>query len=279
MGDFALIDSYLGDLRKAVSWRPDSDDVIAELADHLQVAVEREVALGVDPVEAQRNSISRFGETRLVSRALASTYAGGVAVPTQRTRIYGLMGMVGAVSMLAFSTIMLIYTVPMLERNGLTGTDTTWPVFAISFLGFAGIPLLILGLKERHGGTMGRWAWLAIGLAGASAIVMVAPWMLPVGAVLAGLGTLVAGFHVLGEGRSPRVPTLLFSSGLLMSVAAWVIASQFGGVRDYWGDLVMPRVVASATIVALFVPGYFLVGRWLHSETAVNEPEAPVVTS
>ena len=283
MGDFALIEGYIDTFRKTVSWRPDFDDVVAELTDHLMVSVETEIAIGVDPIEAQRMSLDRFGEPRLVSRAFASTHVGGVAVPTVKTRRYGLFGMIGAVAMLGFFIAMLVTTVPMLEREGMTGNelDPLWQLWvAGSFLGFAGVALLILGIKERHGGTMGRWAWVSFGLAAAAAIVMIAPWMVPVGALLAGLATLIAGSHMLGEGRAPRFAAVLFSSGLLVAMAAWIVIQQIGvGVRDYWGDPVLPRIVAYATVISLFVPGYFLVGRWLYSETAVEEPETPLVAS
>lgn len=282
MGDFALIDSYLSTFHKAVSWRPDSDDVLAELTDHLMVSVEREIAFGADPVDAQRRSLEKFGEPRIVSRAFASTHAGGVAVPTEKTKRYGLLGMIGSASMLVLVIMLLVQTVPMLEVAGLTGADLDpWPLWvAVSFIGFAGVPLLVLGLKDRHGGTMGRWAWVAFGLATAGAIVMIAPWMLPGGALLAGVATLIVGAHMLGEGRSPRLPSALFASGLLIALAAWVVVQLAGaGVRDYWGDLVLPRVVAFAAIGILFVPGYFLIGRWLYTEPAADESETPLVAS
>jgi hypothetical protein len=280
MGDFALIESYLDTLRQAVAWRPDSDEVIAELADHLQVSVEREMAVGVDPIDAQRLSLQRFGEPRLVSRAFASTHAGGVALPTEKTRRYGLLEMIGALAMLAFFIVLLVETVPMLERSGMTGSDAGWYWFVLSFAGFAGIPLLILGIKERHGGTMGRWAWVAVGLGVAGAVVMIAPWMVPVGALLSGSAALITGAHMLGEGRSPRMPTVLFSSGLLIAVAFWVGMEQVGGgVRDYWGDAVLPRVIAYAAVILLFIPGYFILGRWLNAETAADEAQPPLVAS
>ena len=280
MGNFALIDSYLDTLRKTVEWRPDSYDVIAELADHLTVSVEREIAVGVDPIDAQHSSLDRFGESRLVSRAFASTHAGGVAVPTEKTKKYGLFGMIGAGSMLVFFITLLVRTIPMLERSGMTDEsvipDALW--VASSFIGFAGIPMLILGIKDRHGGTMGRWAWVAFGLAAAGAVVMILPWMVPVGALIAGVAALITGAHMLGEGRSPRFATVLFTTGLLISVGVWVATDLVGdGVRDYWGDQVLPRVISFAAAIALFIPGYFLVGRWLYSETPVEEPEPPSV--
>ena len=132
--------------------------------------------------------------------------------------------------------------------------DALW--FASSFFGFVGVPLLILGIKDRHGGTMGRWAWVAFGLAAAGAVVMIMPWMVPFGLLLAGLGALIAGAHMLGEGRSPRFATVLFSAGLLISLGVWVATDLVGdSVRDYWGDQVLPRVISFAAAIALFVPG------------------------
>ncbi|MGD2061155.1 MAG: hypothetical protein PVF87_09840 [Acidimicrobiia bacterium] len=201
-------------------------------------------------------------------------------MPTEKTRRYGLLEMIGALAMLAFFIVLLVETVPMLERSGMTGSDAGWYWFVLSFAGFAGIPLLILGIKERHGGTMGRWAWVAVGLGVAGAVVMIAPWMVPVGALLSGSAALITGAHMLGEGRSPRMPTVLFSSGLLIAVAFWVGMEQVGGgVRDYWGDAVLPRVIAYAAVILLFIPGYFILGRWLNAETAADEAQPPLVAS
>ncbi len=83
---------------------------------------------------------------------------------------------------------------------------------------------------------------------------------------------------MLGEGRSPRFATVLYSSGLLISLGLWVVAELVGnGTRDYWGDQVLPRIIAFAVMIPIFIPGYFLIGRWLYSETPVVAPETPSV--
>ena len=284
MGQFTLIDSYLETLRKTVAWRPDSDDVVAELTDHLLVSVEREIAVGVDPIDAQRASLDRFGESRLVSRAFASTYLGGVAVPTQLTKRSGLIGMIGAGAMLAFFFLLLVQNVPLLERDGLATQDIVplgvWRV--VYAVAFGGAAVLIYGIKQRHGGVLGKQAWVGFGLAMAGAVFAVLDaWILvsPV-ALFTGLGALIIGLSMLREDLSPRFATTLFTVGLLLSLGIWAGIEIAGiGTTDVHGDAILPRVVAFATMGVVFVPGYFLLGRWLHGESAVDEVDSPLIAS
>lgn len=280
MGQFALIDTYMDVLRQSVDWRPDSDDVVAELTDHLTVSVEREIALGIDPVDAQRVSLDRFGEPRLVSRAFASTYSGGVAVPTQFTKRSGLVAMIGAGSMLVFLIAWIIQIAPALERDGIAPADILpYAVWGpLSVVAFGGVALLVLGLKKRHGGSLGPWAWVSFGLAAASTVPMVAPWMIFVGAPLTGLAALIIGVLMLREGAAPTLATVMFTTGLLLSVGIWVITDLTNiGTTDYWGEPVLSRIVAFGAMGVLFVPGYFLLGRWLHGESAVDEVDTPLI--
>ncbi len=87
--DHDLIDGYLMELRRALRWRADLDDVCAEVEDHLRENAERLVATGVAPAEAQRRTLECFGDLGMVARSFAATPSGGLAVPTTFTRRSG----------------------------------------------------------------------------------------------------------------------------------------------------------------------------------------------
>ena len=283
MGDFALIDSYLETFRKSVEWRPDADDVVAEAADHLFVAVERGMAVGLDSTAAQRSSLHRFGEPRLVSGAFASTASGGVAVPTQFTKKAGLIGMIGAGLLLLFGVVSIVQQVPLLERNGMT-PDEFLPALILTWVAsigaFAAIAILTWGLIERHGGALGNWGKIGIVLAIGAAVVMTSPWMIGVGSMVGGLSALIMGLAMLREGMAPRLGTTLYAVGLGLAVAVALVLDQTGwGTVDYWGDSVLSYIGLWVTIGVIYVPGVFLLGRWLHGETAVEKSETPLAVS
>lgn len=84
-----LIDAYLAALRVRLRWRPDVEDVVDEVADHLRERAERLAATGVPQHEAQRLTLECFGDLGLVARSFAQTPSGQLAVPTPATRLAG----------------------------------------------------------------------------------------------------------------------------------------------------------------------------------------------
>ncbi len=282
MGNFALIDSYLDTLRRSVGWRPDADEVVAEVEDHLLIAVEREIAVGSDVLAAQRSSLERFGEPRLVSRAFASTSSGGVAVPTHLTRRAGLFGMIGSGLLLLMIVIAQIEQIPLLERNGMQ-PDEILPgllVMAISLGSFAGIATLAWGLVTRHGGALGVWGKIGLLLSVLAALVMAMPWLIGPASIVGGIGSLLIGITMLREGMAPTIPTVLYGVGLGLAVGTALILEMSGvGTTDYWGSPVASWIGMLAVIGLIYVPGVFFLGRWLHGETVAEEIEAPLIAS
>ena len=101
MARYALIDGYLDTMRNEMRWRRDLDDVVYEMEDHLYSAVEHLVTRGVEPGNAQRTTLDRFGEPKVLSAVYASTNNGGLAVPTRTTRRAGTFAFIAAGSWLA----------------------------------------------------------------------------------------------------------------------------------------------------------------------------------
>ena len=85
MARYALIDGYLDTMRTEIRWRRDLDDLVSEMEDHLYSTVESLLATGVETKAAQRDTLDRFGEPKVLAAVYASTDSGGIAVPTQYT--------------------------------------------------------------------------------------------------------------------------------------------------------------------------------------------------
>ncbi len=86
MARYALIDGYLDSMRSTIRWRRDLDDLVAEMEDHLYSTTEQLLARGTDVVDAQRATLARFGDPKVLAAAYASNHRGGIAVPTIFTR-------------------------------------------------------------------------------------------------------------------------------------------------------------------------------------------------
>ena len=108
MTEHALIDRYLGELRRELRRSLEADDIVAEVADHLLEGVFRRRERGSALLVAERSVLTEFGDPMLVSRAFASSKYGGIAVPTIFTNRAGLFGVYSAVLYVAASVSMLV---------------------------------------------------------------------------------------------------------------------------------------------------------------------------
>jgi len=105
--DPGLIDAYLHALRGRLRWRPDVDDVVDEVADHLNERVRRLVERGRPVEQAQRTALACFGELGEIARSLAESDSGALAVPSRLTRLAGVAGIAAGV-VWAASTVVAV---------------------------------------------------------------------------------------------------------------------------------------------------------------------------
>lgn len=96
-----LIDDYVAALREHLRWRRDVDDLADEVADHLYERADCLVAQGVTPDEAQRRTLTRFGDVRAVARSMAENDSGQLAVPSRATRLAGIASIAGSAAWVA----------------------------------------------------------------------------------------------------------------------------------------------------------------------------------
>ena len=108
MADSDLISGYLTALRASLRSRPDVDDLVCEVDDHLRSASIRLQARGVDLATAQRQVLERFGDATLVANAFVTTASGGTAMPTRLTRIAGTFALVAAIAWVAVAPAALV---------------------------------------------------------------------------------------------------------------------------------------------------------------------------
>ena len=92
------IEEYVAELGSQLRLRPEaSERFLAEVSDHLQSAAEQETAAGLEPQEAERAAVRRFGSAREIAFAANGGWFGvGVRSATALARI----GAVGSLAVL-----------------------------------------------------------------------------------------------------------------------------------------------------------------------------------
>jgi hypothetical protein len=249
----ALIDAYLAELDGRLGRLPDRSLVIEEIADHLWEKVDRLVATGRHPVEAQRDALSEFGAPDLVGRAFASAAHGGAAVPTKVSNGFGWVAAVGGV--MWFLGGLVTAFVPLGS-----GGDAEWWIFFTSLMaGFVGVLMLGAGVHNRSGSP--ALGWLALALLAAPFGLMAFQgelwWFLSVSII--GVAILV-----FALGARP-LAWLLVALVLLDALAVFEAVSDF--------DQNAAFEVAAGIAILSSGAALFFAGRWLATETPVDQPD------
>ena len=261
MARYALIDGYLDTMRSEMRWRRDLDDVVYEMEDHLYSAVEHLVTRGTKPTDAQRTTLDRFGEPKVLAAVYASTNNGGIAVPTRTTRRAGTFAFIAAGSWLAAAGAFALET---------TFADQ-WQVFygvfsALILVGGVFTLLTMAGIGKRLGG-LGAVGMIALAVAGLGVAASLIAWAVPFWMGLQGIGYLVFATAVRSRDTAPRPSTLAVASGFIIGVAVFVVADFAKiGWTDSYGDYPLAWAIGAATGLLILAGGLIGWGTWLRSE-------------
>ncbi len=278
MADYALIDDYLATLRKRVRWRRDLDDLVAEVRDHLYSAVEGLEGRGTEGESAQQETLERFGDPELITRALAAAPKGGLAVPTRFTRKAGSLGI--AAGVLWPATVGLWWLAGVAEPWGEVDYDSInkasgvfYGIGAATLLGACALSFVtFLAIQQRHGGLgmMGRvgLVFTAIGVIGA-----LAAWVFMGWGLMFMIGTVLLGYALLDQDVAPRWASWALTVGVVLGAVTWVVLRsadrtllQFGGL---WGEWIpnLAGVSVAAVIMGVSLVG---LGDWMRAETPAD---------
>jgi hypothetical protein len=281
MARHELIDDYLIQLADHMSWRGDRDDISAEVGDHLHSAVERCEAAGLDPTEAQRETLARFGDPDLVAKSFATTSKGGVAVPTRFTVQAGTISLVAAALWaVAFVGWAIGARIEQTSGEWNGGAQIFWMLGVVALISAVALSgVVMLALRERLGGLglMGNVSLLLMALGG---VACLAAWLIMGWGVLIAAGTALFGVAMLRVDVAPRLPAAAFGGAWTLGVLTWVgIRVAEVGTADEWGDYAAALwgfVIVGTTIFALGLVG---LGRWLQAEQPADiAPAEPFAT-
>jgi hypothetical protein len=282
MASYRLIDAYVESLRGRVRRRPDVDEVIAEVEDHLYSTVERFEAGGIDADLAQRAALERFGDPDLVARAYAAAPTGGLAMPTRSTRTAGTFAIVSALLWLV--VIGSWWLAGLIEPKYELQSAASHIPYAFGAAGLLGAASLMVaamvGLDRRHGG-LGIPGTSGILVGGVGVVAALLAWVFTGWGTLTMIGALLFGVAMWRRDVAPRLPTLLFAGGPIVGALAWSILRIARGTIDltgFWGEHWFENEVGLTVGGVILAIGLLGLGRWLRSEepAGVDAPDQAV---
>lgn len=280
MARYLMIERYLDSLRDRLVWHRDSEDIVAEMQDHLHSTVESLERNGVDTETAQRESIRRVGDPRLVALELATTSRGTLAIPTRFTRNIGIVAILGALAWIG--SVIAWWTAAIIGQP--TGVHMVWtpstPGFdvyqaATIMFSVAIVTLLVTmaGLHKRHGG-LGILSWVAMifvfYLFQINSVTQSAAMAFQAWGTFATIGTLLFAIPLYRRDLAPRTGVLALGAGGFLGTAIWVVLRILAGPHREWGGLLaqywtinLPAVSIGILVLAI---GMLRLGVWLRRE-------------
>ena len=284
-GQHDLLDRYRESLSCLLGWRRDRDDIVDEATDHLYLATEQLVRNGLEPEEAQRRVLDRFGDVRSVAASVATTSSGTVALPTRFTQYAGAIGFAVGIGWLTWGALLMFAGAALLvdpTTNRVIGPISLVGVTTLDFMVLPVTCLALAGLLRRAGASWRDPGLILAGLLGivGPATALVAwhvfrgsldtsaygwvPWLL-MGAI--GPIAIVAVLRLRSLGaRSGRYDLLLalgMPIGLLLrQLGVWLGPDQSVYVIPCPGQAVMLLSVGPI----LFGLGLIVRSKWLATE-------------
>jgi len=275
----ALIDTYIADLRRYVSPSRRADEICAEAEDHLLATVERHVAHGMDPEQAQRRALADYGPARRVAREFLRTPSGRLALPTRTTTTAGAAALTAAALWILFALLTLRFgDGASLPPGALWGLNVL--ACAFTFWGLSGLVI-------RHGGAdglLGQAASLSSVLVPPAPVLVLHIWGVPAYLAVLILVTYVFGSALWDARLAPASATLAFAMGPPIAACAfWATTLAVGRVPA--GPVTMfghptnelfsiHGGVPAAVGLGIMAIGLAGLGQWLRTETPQEDLQA-----
>jgi hypothetical protein len=262
---YALIDGYLDTMRTHIRWRSDLDDLVFEMEDHLYSTVENLLATGIEPKVAQRTTLDRFGEPKVLAAVYASNNSGGIAVPTNNTIRAGTFALAAAFFWLAAAAVYVF------SEEFSDSWEVSYLLFSAAILiaGVLGL-LAAIGMSKRLGG-LGVLGMTGLVITGIGVFVSIVAWALPLWMGLQGLGLLLLGIAVLRTGIAPTWSTVFTSSGFTLGIIAFIVANAAKiGDPDEYGDYRIAWEIGAIVGMVVVAIGLIGWGMWLRSEEPID---------
>jgi hypothetical protein len=275
MADDDLIRAYLDTLRRSLRWRPDVDDVIAEVEDHLRLAADRLESTGVARAVAQQRVLLRFGDESVVARSFALTPSGGIAMPTTLTRASGTIAIAAAfLWLLSIPTGLYGQTELFMEWQ-----QASYFVWATIVFGAAvATSIALFGLLRRSGDS---WDWSAILVVVLTVLGTLSlglfTWGWPVGVALLTGAALVTLLRLRAAGLSVGASHWLLVGAWPIGIAVSVLLQSLHlGPYDLYGTHYVAVIIGFGTGGVLFAAGLAAVGLRLRREEPVEDQPSMV---
>ena len=268
-----LITGYLAALRDSLAGRPDVEDLVSEVDDHLHCAAAGLQSRGLDPESAQREVLNRFGEATLVARSLSTTSSGGLVMPTRLTRAAGAFALLASIAWLVAAPTSLI-------GAGSDEWETHYFILAlVVFIAAACTTVALFGLLRRAGG-----AWDAVTVAAMALVILgtlvlgAVTWAWILGVGLLAIAAVIAVLRLRSARLGPTIGGVLLTIAWPVGIAIAIALDTLGvGPTDSYGDSYIAQLIGFATGSLIFSAALFLYGRWLRSEKAVDVSETMAI--
>lgn len=265
MAGHDLIAAYLTELRVSLGSTADAARILEEADDHLAESVERLVAQGVAPVEAEGLALARFGSASLVTKVCKTESRKGAAVSTTFTRRAGLAAAIAPV-LLLFGAWGNAY---FESNDGLNGQLHGLAVISV-VTGVSAFIFGMVGLGARHRG-LGRFGKAAFILMLLSPFVS-APFGWGAGAVfllVLGVAVSLLAIGMLRAGALPVIPVVILGVAPLVGITFYVIGELMGG------DPTDEQAWFFALPLVLMVGAMGWLGWYQRNEPALDRPTGP----
>jgi hypothetical protein len=255
------ITEYLQNVRRALRWRRDADDIIAELQDHLYEAESRMADRGTDPRDARTLALQRLGDPAAVARSFALTPSGRLARPTRLTRA------AGSIAYLASGLWVLAALLSPLGTDSIVPwTDERYMIWSSS-VDLAAIATLaaVIGLLVRVGARARETGMAVVAMVMGTAAFVAGAGFWEIGATLMALGALLAvtraRAHRLGEAGLYGLVV-----GAPLGAASYFLNQLYAGPIDG----ATASFVGFALVAAVQAFALSRLGSWLRAETPAD---------